>query len=370
MIKDKLTIYIKPTEACNLNCLHCYNKYKDNSSVIDLNKLRRFTTSMSEYIYMAGKHFELDVVFHGGEPTMVGTQMLRDIYYIIAPKFAHARVKFSIQTNLTIIDKDFLGFAKDVLGGEIGTSYSPRLRFENMLERDMEQVWRNNIAMCIENKLSVYLVISLSKKYIKETDPATLIEFLKDTEVSGFHFEPITPNGLAAANWQDIAAEPDEYDGWKAEFAKKFIDTGSYRHFKESEIVRKAKTFFDGSFVGCSCRDCMLTVMTINADGTIGLCPNVSKELIISTMDEPFKSFSDSVARQLLIVDEHRKRQECLDCDFFQQCNGGCMQTSACFEGREFFKELELGLGRNADFKAFVKEYSRNQSYCSEKVMA
>ena len=365
LLREKLTIYVKPTEACNLKCLHCYNRHQDQQSVLDLNRFRKFMASIAEHLYWAKKSVSLDVVLHGGEPTIVGSKMLKDICNIIAPKFAHDRVKFAMQTNLTLMDEGFIPFVKETLGGELGTSYSPGLRFVG--QPDMELLWKNNLEKCLDAGISVYLVISLSKQYIENTEPIELINFLVKSRVTGFHFEPITKNGQAAQNWDWIVPSAKAYDAWKAEFAKDFIETDSFIHFQESEIVRKAKTFFDGTFVGCNCRDCMLTVMTINADGTIGLCPNVSKEVVISTIDDAFSAFVDSPVRQLLIVDERKKRQGCLDCSYFQVCNGGCSQTQECYEGPMFYRELELGLGRNGMFKDFVKSYERNENYCSER---
>ena len=364
-LKDRLTIYIKPTEQCNLSCVHCYNKHKDNTSVIDIERLRKFVGSMADYLYKNKKFPELDIVFHGGEPSLVKVEMLEEIYKIIASRFAHTRTKFSIQTNLTRLSTELIEFVKNRLGGDIGTSYSPFLRFVGQPET--ESLWYHNLEVCRQNNLKVYVVISLSKKYIESTDPSELIDILRSNEISGFHFEPITKNGSASENWSEIAADPKAYTEWKADFAKKFIESGAYKEVQESEIVRKAKTFLDGQFVGCGCRDCMLTVMTINADGTIGICPNVSKDAVICNLDDPFERFIESSARSAYITSERKRRHECLNCEYFQQCNGGCMQSPECYEGVEFFKVLENSMKTNKEFYKFISEYERNSAYCAGK---
>jgi len=362
LLKDKITMYLKPTEACNLNCLHCYNQKNNTKSALNIISFKHFLDSMADRL--SNRELFLDIVFHGGEPTLVGVDKLEAFCNLIQSRFVLADLKFSIQTNLTRVDDKFIQFARDRLGGHVGTSYSPYLRFMGNYAMQ-EVVWEKNLRRLKDADIDLYLVVTLSKEYIKRTRPQQLINFLVERGFYGFHFEPITKDGNAQGNWNDIAPTPEEYDHWKSEFARLFIDSGAYLMFSESEILRKAKSHYDGAFVGCSCRDCMLTTMTINGDGTVGLCPNNSKTYLICNLYDDFKKFLDSNLRKSLVIEERSRRQECLDCEHFQMCNGGCMQTMECYEGKNYFRVLKEALIENKNFAKYVRNYERNKHYCS-----
>lgn len=358
MKKEYLTIYLKPTEQCNLNCLHCYNKIGDTKSILDLARLQKFLTSMAGYYSKIDRDLSLEIVFHGGEPFLVGTEMLEQIMDMIKFSLPYADIAFSAQTNLTILGDKEIDFIKNRLDGIIGTSYSPSLRFTGS-DQYMEEIWYDNLITALKNDIRLYFVITLCKDYIDTMTPMDLLDFLTVYNAYNFHIEPLTKNGNSESNWGKIAISSDQYDSWKAEFTKIFIASKLYLNMPRSIIADKAKTFFDKEFVGCACRDCMLKTLTINADGTIGTCPNVSKQTVLGTLDDPFSDVMNSELRSQLIISERLRRQECLDCSFFQVCNGGCMQTTGCYEGKKFFSVLEEALSKDKDFNSYIKSYER-----------
>lgn len=358
MKKEYLTIYLKPTEQCNLSCLHCYNSVGDTKSTLDLGRLQKFLVSMAGYYSKLDRDLSLEIVFHGGEPFLVGTDVLGQIMDLIKFSLPFADVAFSAQTNLTILKDSEIKFIKNRLDGIIGTSYSPNLRFTGQ-DQYMEEIWYDNLIKALSQDIRLYFVITLCKEYIENISPMELLDFLIVYNTYNFHIEPLTKNGNSISNWDKIAVSSEEYDSWKAEFTRLFINSKLYRNMPRSIIADKAKTFFDKEFVGCACRDCMLKTLTINADGTIGTCPNVSKQTIIGTLDDPFTNVMCSTLRSQLIISERLRRQECLNCSFFQVCNGGCMQTTGCYEGKKFYGVLEEALSTDKEFNEYIKSYER-----------
>jgi len=364
MLKNRMTLYIKPTEQCNLKCLHCYNASGDTSSVLEEERLSPFLASMGQYIDKNRQGMFIDVVFHGGEPTLLGVKKLENIYKTIKSSLPFLDMDFSIQTNLLMYNTPLVNFIKKRLNGQVGTSYSPGIRFVNKDKRH-EKVWLENIKKCKKDGLDVYLVITLSNDYIRENEPKDLIHFLVDNNIYGFHFEPVTRNGLADKNWNKIAIDTKRYGEWKAEFANYLIESNLYTKFPKNEIVRKAKSFFDGRYIGCSGRDCMLTVMTINSDGTVGTCPNTSKDNPICTLDDNFSDFANSTKRRDMAIRERFQRKECMECEFFPACNGGCCQSKECYESKSFFSVISHHIQHNDSFSNYIKNYIRDEGYCS-----
>ena len=67
-----ITVYLKPTNFCNVGCAHCYlpetvraNKEKMNDET--LHKVMQFLKEMKE----KGKHDQIFFLWHGGEPLIL-----------------------------------------------------------------------------------------------------------------------------------------------------------------------------------------------------------------------------------------------------------------------------------------------------------
>ncbi len=356
----KHIIYLKPTERCNLKCLHCYNETGDTTT--DFLATDRYTAFLKNYLkYIILNYdlstFELEVVFHGGEPTIVGIEYLRNYAYLTQRILKDINLTFSIQTNLITEEIHKLTcFARKYTNGRIGTSFSPGLRFAGQ-DSKFKEIWERNLQILDECGIKTYCVITLSKKL--GLTPEELLTVINDYKFEGFHFEPITNNGRASDNWNDIALSPQQYDKYKSEFAIEYIEEEHYKDYQYCEITRKARTFVDGKYVGCANRNCMKTVTTINANGTMSTCPNISKEVLISSIAWPLELFFDSEVRKDLIIQERAQSNECIACRHFGVCNGGCCQLSGCYEGKLFFDVLERYMNNDTKFRKHVEEYER-----------
>ena len=87
---DILTIV--PTYACPFKCNFCYNRNKcDDNSIIDLEKLDSFLEKYS-------KKFD-KIIISGGEPSLIPTNKLNEIYNVVL-KYSNLNIKtFSISTQ-------------------------------------------------------------------------------------------------------------------------------------------------------------------------------------------------------------------------------------------------------------------------------
>lgn len=349
MLGKRLLMYVKPTEQCNTQCLHCYNTNK-NATILDVVKYRKFLDSVAKSI---GDR-QVEVVLHGGEPTLVGSTMLERIILETKAALPFSDVQFSIQTNLLEYDDYIARIVTKYTDGIVGTSYSPYIRFLTSNEYAM---WLGNLKMAVYQGLKPYLIITLSKKYIETVKPQELIDFLTTENIWGFHFEPLTRDGLATENWNDIKPDPVQYDLWKTDFADLFIKHHIYNIIEKSDIVNKSRVFIDGGFVGCCTRSCYMSVLTINSNGTIGGCPNRSLVQRYGDLDDDFETILQSPVRREQILRERVRRAECLACDVFKHCNGGCIQTDDCFEGKHFYRLLHERFCIDHAFNKFVTEY-------------
>jgi uncharacterized protein len=118
---------VKVTARCNLNCDYCYvfnhadQSWRKMPSVLSPENRKTLAERLGEY----AREAQLDqclIIFHGGEPLLVGVERLVEIARMIKSEIpAHTKLYFSLQTNGTLLTREKL----DVLAKEdIGVSLS------------------------------------------------------------------------------------------------------------------------------------------------------------------------------------------------------------------------------------------------------
>ena len=144
--KEDFTIIAKITARCNLSCAYCYDQefraalsHCGNLPLEDLDKVCR----------MAAAHAKrVQLILHGGEPSLAGIPYIRSVIRDIVPKYPYCQFDVCMQSNGLVFDEEWKSFFKET-GLGIGISYSaldPSLRF---LKGQEEKVLAN-IKMLVE----------------------------------------------------------------------------------------------------------------------------------------------------------------------------------------------------------------------------
>jgi uncharacterized protein len=108
---------IKAVKACNLRCPYCYYINEDTvdyGRVISERVLRRFYSSVAEYIGNAG-YFQF--VWHGGEPMLLGIKRFRRFVEIQQEYFNPAQIRNVMQTNGTLISSAWCDLLEELKVG-------------------------------------------------------------------------------------------------------------------------------------------------------------------------------------------------------------------------------------------------------------
>ena len=103
-ISRPLSVQLEITDACNFQCIHCYNLDSDLRN-------RKSKIVNDDTIYMvARKLIESDVFWvtiTGGEP-LVNKPLVKRLIHV----FKDNKIKVSLNTNLSLMDEDFIDFLK------------------------------------------------------------------------------------------------------------------------------------------------------------------------------------------------------------------------------------------------------------------
>lgn len=106
--RQELTLILKPLVDCNLNCKYCYiSEDPHNGMRMDHGTLRNVIVRFLTY---AGPERGVHFIWHGGEPLLMGRDFFEKVVEIQSEFVANYRIRNGIQTNATILTKDFLSF--------------------------------------------------------------------------------------------------------------------------------------------------------------------------------------------------------------------------------------------------------------------
>lgn len=300
-------IYIKTTESCNLHCQHCY---------IGDNRKKTNFFDEEETINWLKKHIvdEKDTLisFHGGEPFLCNLDKLE----AITQAFPHAN--YDATTNLMIITDDILSFIKkhfyrnDIKKPFLKTSWDYKIRFTTDTQL---AIWENNVSRVINSGIQLRVITCLTTELVKHVTPQQYIKYITSLGIKDIDFERLTSN---TTDDKSLIPGYQEIDNWLC-----CIYDCKPKDLR-IEMFSNLQYAVKGYFLDCRKRECMCNTFTINADGTIGGCPNSSIKNYFASLTSDI----DMQKRSYLMLKEQIRHPECYTCKYYKICNGDCHQLS------------------------------------------
>jgi radical SAM protein with 4Fe4S-binding SPASM domain len=307
--------YLKTTETCNLNCKHCFTNGTSGPKIYwDYEKLSNWINS-----FPLTSEDTLHCEFHGGEPFLVDVSEMQYVYNTCNKP----NIGWGATTNLVYkLKQEHIDFIKGPLEGRLGTSWDPKIRFEN----DKQQaLWLKNITTLIAEGVDIKLFISVTKDTIA-IEPIYLLTWIKSLGVKEVSFERLTGNGSALLH-KDIFPSNLEQDAW---FLKMHQQSELYnaRSWFDNEFLESVYSKFESGFIkgGTFCRDCEEKIFTINADGGVSGCPNSAPEFQFGHIDDTIHDLINSPRRLENMACEKSRNPLCYSCEVFEYCGGDCHQ--------------------------------------------
>jgi radical SAM protein with 4Fe4S-binding SPASM domain len=315
----EILIYLKTTETCNLNCKHCFTSgtsgakiYWDHVKVADWLMRLKKETATSPHVHLE---------FHGGEPFLADLSSMQYVYDNCNDLWASQ--SWGITTNLTFkLTQDKIDFIMGPLGGRIGTSWDPDIRFASPKQYDL---WRKNVETLVNLGVTIKLFVSVTRGTVA-MEPIDLLEWVRDLGVNELALERLTGNGNALLH-PEIFPKNLEQDAWFLKMHEQSKQAGA-RNWFNNEFLETVYSKFETGFTGGGtfCRDCEEKLFTLNADGTIAGCPNSAPEQAFGRIEQSIPELLQSPKRIANIACERARDPRCYDCAVFQYCNSDCHQ--------------------------------------------
>ena len=336
--------YLKTTETCNLNCRHCFTSGTQGRKIFwNPDHVIDFFQRFNQYV---GAGHTMHYEFHGGEPFLAPVQDMIRVYDQLRDTFDIA--SFGCTSNLTFkLNQDIEDFILGPLDRRIGTSWDPAIRFANARQ---ESLWRRNVERLLSLGVSIKLFISVTQDTIN-IEPIELLRWVRDLGVQEMDLERLTNNGNARQH-PDIFPQNLDQDRWFLKMHRQ-IQQYDARSWFANEFMENIYSKFERNVTGAGtfCRDCEQKLFTINADGTIGGCPNAAPEENFGHISMGINEIMTHPQRIHNIACESHRNALCYDCDVFDKCGSDCHQLSwqgdVCGAPKSLMRELKYGIDQN-----------------------
>lgn len=313
------TVYLKTTDTCNLNCHHCFTNGSQGRKIFwDHEKVSDWIFRLNETLSdQDSVHFEL----HGGEPFLAPLETLRSVVW--EAKKLNPRFSFAAATNLVYkLTDEIRQFICHDLDNGISTSWDPSIRFAN---KKQFELWSENLKTMISDGVNVTLNISMSRDVLSlEIEP--LLLWIKQLGIKDLAFERITEHGNAVDNRDHIPSNV-EVDAWYVKLHEATVKLGARDWFYNvllEDVYAKFEKHITNN--GTFLRACEERLFTLNADGTIGGCPNAAPLIQYGHIEDTIDALNRSPGRLTVMAKEKMRHEGCLTCEVFQFCGSGCYQ--------------------------------------------
>ncbi len=304
-------------------------------------------------------------MWHGGEPLIAGISFFKKIKeFQRKHNKKNLRILNNVQTNGTLLNKEFRDFFEQEeftistsLQGTRGIHDKSRVDKNGhpSFDKIIENISRLN--------KKPYAVLVLTKEILGKEEEA-YYEMKK--HVGGFRISEFFPRKkLYNSEVTDpLMPTPEEYAGSISKFYEVWKKDPSPIEIKP--ITELIKALIQGKCWGCLYSQvvCNFSVVGIKANGNFYTClRNIDKDNFIGNIeDKPLKRYAALAQKRMEQRISHLRNGPCMNCEFWNYCNGGCPQESFLIHGdikhksfyckgrKELLAQIKKDLGRIHEF--------------------
>jgi len=315
-MRSFISVIIKPTLECNIDCRHCYHtpdeRVSEKMSIETIDHLFRLLAEEYESVWF---------IWHGGEPLLMPFKFYKEAIGLQEKYFGKNshRIGNTIQTNGIMLDKKFINFCREKMIN-IGISYEGPY---NDVLRERSDVVRENIEYLSgkERMFSVSSTISAEtaskQKEIYEGFRAN------KTAVS---FIPVIPAGCAVRG----RTVPDA-----GEYIRSSIECfEDWLHDKDADVPLIPHYLYVLNALGepqesdCAHNSCLTKWICAYPNGDLYPCgKGCPPEFKLGNIGD-VKNISDAFRTEgfgKIIAGTVERRNRCMvECELYKFCNGGC----------------------------------------------
>jgi radical SAM protein with 4Fe4S-binding SPASM domain len=347
---DDLMVYLKTTDTCQLHCDHCFtNGRNGRKGFFNPEKTIDFFHRLHAYRPNLRTG---NISFHGGEPMLAPSELMFQVWEGV--KDLWPTVWWSVQTNLTYkLNQSKLDVFEKICQKSWGSSWDYNIRWPQKKSMDL---WRDNIRQLANAGHNITVMVSVTGNLVRNMEPIEIIEDMASLGIKHINFERVTLNGNARSH-SDNGIIPGnlELDHWFLKMWDQSVQHKTYEYIDNMFFDSILSSMVYQTYSGCRCRQCEQKVLTINADGTVGGCPNSAVENTFGRIEDDIIALLHSEGRLCNIQKEAIRNPTCAICEVYDICNGDCHQLGWEDNICAAPKSLMTVMKQNQDKRLFSK---------------
>lgn len=332
--KPHATIIVKPTNECNLRCKYCYAADAGTEGTMTEDTL--YTLIDNSLDVFNNVHF----IWHGGEPLIPGVGFYETLIELQSElKEADQRITNSIQSNLTLLDDDFLDFFQQH-DFKIGTSIDGPREIHNRTRvyHDGSGTFDDVMHAIGELKaigITPGAIAVITKENVDHCEE--IYRFFKQ-EAIPFKLNPVFECGRAKEYSCDLSVKSERY----SEAMIKLFDlwVSEPKHFPIDTFDEIVGNIVTGKPRLCSYTySCQEKYFAVASNGDVYPCGRFDGEKQFrfgNINSDDFDMILTSDLRNAM-VSRADKIGACAPCEYKTICNGGCPHNAytACGDPME-----------------------------------
>lgn len=332
----------KPTYACNLACKYCHvHHLRDtDSAIISLDMAKSLFNWILEYC-ISKRITHIDILWHGGEPLLVKPDLMYKIIRYYSQIFRNNGIVFSssIQSNLLLLNSEYISIIKEFFDNTIGFSYDYKSNercYTNGKDASCN-IWEKAL-WAKSQGINLGAITQLNNDNINCIDE--LYYWFRDAGIN-FKYSRIRSTNNYCKRLQDdvyINSLKRLFDLWINDEPQKII-IQNFKEFIQMLITGQSSSC-------CYQKDCNILSFTNN--GNIYFCDRFQQNGVVgvytkNTIDDVIRNIYNNI--KLYTKAENIK---CNNCKYSHLCNGGCLfnkinkyQEEECYVTKSLLSHIE-----------------------------
>lgn len=359
--QDSLTFHIRLTKKCNADCSYCSSFEHKNTNLMSIEDLKKSINYLKKIIIdkkIGGKRKHLTVQYVGGEVLIVPQDYLKEFTEIVKNNLTTLFDSFShgVQSNLIAshakVEKLF-----EIFDGNVGTSFDNHTnqRTIKQNESSYKKIFFDNFSH-IKRKYGTNLpgIIVVDKKMYPFVDKEIEIAEKNKTNLT---LRPVFQGGSSIDSINEDMLTPlyeKSFDSW---FMKKNIIIEPFFSLLVKRLNNKKNNIKKLiNYSGCPFQhNCATSSINLEPNGSIYVCLDMADSKHYSIGNAILGTFDEDTFNMLNQRSE-KLSSDCISCDYFKECQGGCMneaiehtgdvfgKTQYCQTWKAVFRKIDLGI--------------------------